>query len=150
MLLIKRKGNLGWNLTRTKRCSNNWAQLYKNFEKFCHLWITSWDVFCFCRFFLVRGNGLDAVLRVGNSEDAEKEVSERNWVSGPGVGGGYSLVTGLWRCAAGWGRTFTNGLTVMGLHFYKSYENGFAHCQDFGGQKIQACADLKIRRFTPH
>ena len=72
------------------------------------------------------------------------------WPRGGGVGGGYSLVTGLWGCAAGFGLTFTNGLTVMGLHFYKSYENGFAHCQDFGGQKIQACTDLQIRRFTPH
>ena len=24
-------------------------------------------------------------------------------------------------CAAGWGRIFTTGLTIMGLHFYKSY-----------------------------
>ena len=38
----------------------------------------------------------------------------------------------------------------MGLHFYKSYWNGVAHFQDFWGQKIQVCRDLKIERFTPH
>ena len=31
------------------------------------------------------------------------------------------------------------GLTIIGLHFYKSYYNGVAHFQDFGGQKIQVC-----------
>ena len=31
--------------------------------------------------------------------------------------GGYFLVKGLWGCAAGWGRIFTTGLTIMGLHF---------------------------------
>ena len=34
------------------------------------------------------------------------------------------------------------GLTIMGLHFYKSYKNGVAHFQDFGGQKIQVCKHL--------
>ena len=52
--------------------------------------------------------------------------------------------------AAGLGRIFTTGLTFMGLHFYKSYWNGVEHFQDFGGQKIQVCRDLKIERFTPH
>ena len=37
----------------------------------------------------------------------------------------------------------------MGLHFYKSCWNGVAHFQDFGGQKIKVCKDLKIERFTP-
>ena len=32
-------------------------------------------------------------------------------------GGGYFLVKGYWGCAAGWGRIFTTGLTIMGLHF---------------------------------
>jgi len=32
----------------------------------------------------------------------------------------------------------------MGLHFYKSYQNGVARFQDFGGQKIQVVRDLKI------
>ena len=32
---------------------------------------------------------------------------------------------------------FTTGLTIMGLHFYKTYLNGVAHFQDFRGQKIQ-------------
>lgn len=32
---------------------------------------------------------------------------------------------------------FTTGLTITGLHFYKSYLNGVAHLQDFRGQKIQ-------------
>ena len=38
----------------------------------------------------------------------------------------------------------------MGLHFYKGYWNGVAHFPDFGDQKIQACKDLKIERFTSH
>ena len=42
------------------------------------------------------------------------------------------------------------GLTIMGLHFCKSYYNGVAHFQDFGGQKIQVFRDLKIERYTPH
>ena len=33
-------------------------------------------------------------------------------------GGGYFLVKDYWGCAAGWGRIFTTGLTIMGLHFY--------------------------------
>ena len=41
----------------------------------------------------------------------------RGW----GGGGGHFLVTGLWGCAAGWGRIFTTGLTIMELHFQKSY-----------------------------
>ena len=32
----------------------------------------------------------------------------------PGV---YFLVKDYWGCAAGWGRIFTTGLTIMGLHF---------------------------------
>ena len=36
---------------------------------------------------------------------------------GGGGGGGHFLVTGLW----GWGRIFTTGLTIMGLHFQQSY-----------------------------
>ena len=31
--------------------------------------------------------------------------------------GGYFLVKDYWGCAAGWGRIFTTGLTIMGLHF---------------------------------
>ena len=34
-----------------------------------------------------------------------------------GGGGGYFLVKGYWGCAAGWGRIFTTGLTILGLHF---------------------------------
>ena len=41
-------------------------------------------------------------------------------------------------------------LTILGLHFYKSFQNAVAHFQDFGDQKIQVCRDLKIERFTPH
>ena len=33
----------------------------------------------------------------------------------------------------GWGRIFTTGLAIMGLHFYRSYENGVTHFQDLGG-----------------
>ena len=35
----------------------------------------------------------------------------------PGGGGGYFLVKDYWGCAAGWGRIFTTGLNIMGLHF---------------------------------
>ena len=38
----------------------------------------------------------------------------------------------------------------MGLNFYKGYSNGVAHFPDLGDQKIQACKDLKIERFTSH
>ena len=31
--------------------------------------------------------------------------------------GGYFLVKDYWGCAAGWGRIFTTGMTIMGLHF---------------------------------
>ena len=34
-----------------------------------------------------------------------------------GGGGGYFLVKDYRGCAAGWGRIFTTGLTIMGLHF---------------------------------
>ena len=34
-----------------------------------------------------------------------------------GGGGGNFLVKDYWGCAAEWGRIFTNGLTIMGLHF---------------------------------
>ena len=39
---------------------------------------------------------------------------------GGGVGGGLGgfLVIGQWGCAAGWGRIFRAGLTIMGLHFH--------------------------------
>ena len=59
--------------------------------------------------------------------------------------GEYFLV-----CAAKWGRIFTTGLTIMGLHFKKSYWSGVIHFPDFGGQKIQVCTHLKIEKFTPH
>ena len=46
----------------------------------------------------------------------------------------------------------------MGSHFHDwinyygvwSYLNGFAHFQDFGGQKIWVCRDLKIERLILH
>ena len=56
--------------------------------------------------------------------------------SGGGEGGGYFLVVG----AVGLGCIFTNGLTIMGLHFYKSYQNGVAHFQ-----KIQVCSSSPLR-----
>ena len=70
--------------------------------------------------------------------------------SPPPEGVGVLPSNRLMECAAGWGRIFTTGLTIMGLHFYKSYQNGVAHFQDFGGQKIQVSRHLKIERFTPH
>ena len=35
-------------------------------------------------------------------------------------GGGYFLLIGLWVCASGRGRFFTDGLTIIGLHFHES------------------------------
>ena len=32
-------------------------------------------------------------------------------------GGGQFLIRGYWGCAAGWGRIFTTGLTIMWSHF---------------------------------
>ena len=33
------------------------------------------------------------------------------------VPGGYFLIRGKWGCAAGWGRIFTTGVTIMGSKF---------------------------------
>ena len=38
-------------------------------------------------------------------------------ISGDAPGGRHFLGTGYWGCAVGWGRIFTTGLTIMGLHF---------------------------------
>ena len=38
-----------------------------------------------------------------------------------GGGGDYFLTRGYWGRAAGWGRIFTTGLTIMGLHLKQSY-----------------------------
>ena len=51
-------------------------------------------------------------------------------------------------CNNGWGRTFTTGLTIIGLHFYQRYQNGVAHFQDFGSQKIQVCRALNNVNFN--
>ena len=40
---------------------------------------------------------------------------------GAGGGGGYFLIRGQWGCAAGWGRIFKSGVTIMGWHFQESY-----------------------------
>ena len=45
-------------------------------------------------------------------------------------------------------RTFTTGLTIIGLHFYQRYQNGVAHFQDFGSLKIQVCRDLNNVKFN--
>ena len=63
-------------------------------------------------------------------------------------GGGYFLIRGYWGCAAGWGRVFTAGLTIMGLHFWSSYLNGIAHFRDFWDKKILVSKDLNIGRFA--
>ena len=75
--------------------------------------------------------------------------SPRGWERG---GGGVFLVIGSWGCAAGLGRIFTSGLTIMGLHFQKSYSNynGIAHFLDFGDQKNYLGSDLKMGRFLLH
>ena len=40
---------------------------------------------------------------------SSKQVNSPGW--------GYLLIRGYWGCAAGWGRIFATGLTIMGLHF---------------------------------
>ena len=73
-------------------------------------------------------------------------VAYRARGAGGGGGEGYILVTGLWGCAAGWGRIFMTGLLLRGCIFRRVTR---IHFQDFGGQKIQVCRALKIERFTP-
>ena len=46
---------------------------------------------------------------------------------------------GYWGCAAGWGRIFTTGLTVMGSHFQQSQQNGVESGRtfsDFWGKTV--------------
>ena len=47
----------------------------------------------------------------------EKRAVTYNLMTPGGGGGGYFLVNGYWGCAAGWGRIFTTGLTIMELNF---------------------------------
>ena len=44
-------------------------------------------------------------------------MSNQTELSSRGGGGYFLIVKGYWGCAAGWGRIFTTGLTIMGLHF---------------------------------
>ena len=62
--------------------------------------------------------------KIGDCEQSKKlQNLQRNvWISGNPRGGeitrgGYFPIRGYWGCAAGWGRIFTTGLTIMGLHF---------------------------------
>ena len=56
-------------------------------------------------------------------------------------------VIGNCRWIAGLYRIFTAGLTIMELHFYKSYQNGVVHFRNLRNQKIQVDRDLIMRRF---
>ena len=53
-----------------------------------------------------------------------------------GPGGTLPFQRLIGRYAAGWGRIFTTGLTIMGLHFQKSYQNGAAHFRIFGVREL--------------
>ena len=53
-------------------------------------------------------------------------------------GEGYFLVKGYWGCAAGWGRIFTTGLTIMEL-----LEWG----RTFSGKKVLVSRDFHSRWF---
>ena len=66
-----------------------------------------------------------------------------------GKGGGYFLVVGSNGYVPLDGVAFS-GLTIMGLHFYKSYQYSVPHFQDFGGQKIKLCRHLRVERLPPH
>ena len=63
------------------------------------------------------------------------------YINSSGGGGGEGgVLPSSWQirmCRWMGSNCFTTGLTIMGLHFYKSYLNGVAHFQDFRGQKIQ-------------
>ena len=62
------------------------------------------------------------VLQASTKTSPKHEASaKRELLPGVGGGGEHFLVTGLWGCAARWGRIFTTGLTIMGLHFQQSY-----------------------------
>ena len=54
----------------------------------------------------------------------------------------YKRLTG---CAAGWGRIFTTGLTIMGSHFQQSYQNGVAH---FRISRVRKFFILTVRKLT--
>ena len=64
------------------------------------------------------------------------------------MGGGVLRYKWLMGCAAEWGRLFTTGLTIMGLHFQQSYQKGVARFRDFWDKKILVSRDLKIGRFA--
>ena len=59
--------------------------------------------------------------RVGFLDDWQKEQAKlgriQDLVRGAREGGGCFLVKDYWGCAAGWGRVFTTGSTLMGLNF---------------------------------
>ena len=57
-----------------------------------------------------------------NDDLQQDDLFKRDNILGAARGGGalpYKRLMG--RYAAGWGRIFTTGLTIMGLHFQKSY-----------------------------
>ena len=83
-------------------------------------------------------------MPVGQVKEELNSQAQYQNPAGRGRGRGYFLVVDLWVCATGCCRIFTTGLTIKGLHFYKSYYNGIAHFEDFGGQKNKVCRDFKI------
>ena len=48
------------------------------------------------------------------------------------------------------GPRFHDCVDYYGVTFLWELLEWVAHFEDFGGQKIQVCRDLKIERFTPH
>ena len=47
----------------------------------------------------------------------------------------------------GEGHIVTTGLAIVGVDFQQRYCDGFAHFQDFGGEKILVIGDYEITRF---
>ena len=75
-----------------------------NLWRWCGLKITTRPSRCACR----------------NIECASIRVCLANEAWQPRARGGYFLIRGQWGCAAaGWGRIFTSGLTIMGSHFQR-------------------------------
>ena len=69
----------------------------------------------------------------------QDDLFKRDNSFGAARGGGgalsYKRLMGI--CHAGWGRIFTTGLPIMGLHFQKSYWSRVAHFRIFG---VESCS----------
>ena len=56
-----------------------------------------------------------------NDDLQQDDLFKTDNIFGAAGGGALPYKRLMGRYAAGWGRIFTTGLTIMGLHFQKSY-----------------------------